>query len=216
MHTGNVVSFGKHDWQVLDSRENGVLLITRDMIGLRAFHHKPGDITWADSELRRFLNEDFYNSFAREERAGILPVTLKNEDNPWFDTIGGEDTVDHVFLLSIEEAVCRYFGDSSENLKVPNGKYKYWFSRKDVNNEKRKASYLNCPWWWWLRSPGRKQAKAAYVHGDGNIGIQGNNAYKCNLSSVYHPVTNEVKGGVRPALWVSPAALETIGLPAGR
>lgn len=68
--------------------------------------------------------------------------------------------------------------------------------------EKRRAQYLNCPWRWWFRSPGRKQAKAAYVHGDGNIGIQGNNAYKCNLNSVYHPVTNDVKGRVRPALWI--------------
>lgn len=203
MQIGETLSFGAYVWQILDIKENRALLITRDIIGLYAFHNKPGKITWADSDLRRFLNTEFYNRFSEEDRAKIVPVTLKNDDNPWFDTSGGAETCDHIFLLSIEEAVCRYFGDSSENLKVPNGKYKYWFARKDVNNEKRRAEYLHCPWWWWLRSPGRKQAKAAYVHGDGNIGIQGNNAYKCNLSSVYHPVTNDVKGGVRPALWVA-------------
>lgn len=59
----------------------------------------------------------------------------------------------------------------------------------------------NCIWWWWLRSPGRTPMKAAYVHGDGNIGIQGNNAQKCNLNGVYHPVNQDVRGGVRPVLW---------------
>lgn len=202
MQTGDIVSFGQYDWQVLAVKESCALLITRDIVELRAFHNQPGDITWAESELRNYLNHDFYNRFSQEEKARIVPFPLQNNDNPWFDTNGGEDTVDHVFLLSIEEAVCSYFGDSSANLKVPNGKYKYWFSRKDPNNEKRKAQHLDCVWWWWLHSPGRKQAKAAYIHGDGNIGIQGNNAFKCNISGVYHPITGDVKGGVRPALWV--------------
>ncbi len=202
MQIGDVIPFGKYDWQVLDIKGDSALLITRDMIELRAFHNKAGDITWAESEIREYLNSDIYHSYSAEHRARIMLATLKNDDNPWFDTIGGEDTTDHVFLLSIEEAVCQYFGDSSKNLAIPSGKYKYWFSRKDANNEKRRATYLDQVWWWWLRSPGRKQAKAAYVHGDGNIGIQGNNAYKCNLSGVYHPITNDVKGGVRPAMWV--------------
>lgn len=48
----------------------------------------------------------------------------------------------------------------------------------------------------------RKQNKAAYIHGDGNIGIQGNNAQKCNIGGVYHPTNNDVKGEVRTALWI--------------
>lgn len=98
--------------------------------------------------------------------------------------------------------MCKYFGDSSKNLQISNGKYKYWFTRNDINNSKRISGYLGHTWWWWLRSAGRKQVKAAYVHGDGNIGIQGNSALKCNLSGVYHPVNNDVRGGVRPALWM--------------
>lgn len=201
MQIGDKVTFGKYEWRVLDIQEGATLLITEDMVELRAFHNKPGDVTWAECELRKYLNGEFYDGFTDEEKLKIMPTTLKNSDNPWFDTIGGEDTVDKVFLLSIEEAVCKYFGDSSENLRIPNGKYKYWFTRKDVNNEKRMAKYLGYSWWWWLRSPGRKQVKAVYVHGDGNVGIQGNNALKCNLSGVYHPVNQDVRGGVRPALW---------------
>lgn len=202
MQIGDKIKFGRYEWRVLDIKDGAALIITEDIIELRAYHNKSGDITWADCELRNYLNGDFLNNFAEEDKIRIIPTTVVNCGNPWFDTMGGEDTIDKIFLLSIEEAVCKYFGDSSENLRVPNGKYKYWFTRKDVNNEKRKSTYLGYTWWWWLRSPGRKQVKAAYVHGDGNIGIQGNSALKCNLSGVYHPADNDVRGGVRPVLWI--------------
>lgn len=201
MQIGQTLAFGDHLWQVLDIKDDCTLLITRNIIALRVYHNAPGDIAWADCSLRSFLNGDFYNSFLPQDRAKIVPVALQTPNNPWFGTNGGELTNDLIFLLSIEEAVCNCFGDSSKNLAVPNGKYKYWFAKKDINNPRRTAQYLDCPWWW-LRSPGRKQAKVAYVHGDGNIGMQGNNAHKCNIKSVFHPITNDVKGGVRPALWI--------------
>lgn len=202
MQIGDKIKFSKYEWRVLDIKNSAALIITEDIVELRAYHNKPGDITWADCELRKYLNGEFLNNFTEEDKSKIIPTTVVNLDNQWFDTIGGDDTVDKIFLLSIEEAVCKYFGDSSKNLQIPNGKYKYWFTRKDDNNEKRISSYLGYIWWWWLRSPGRKQVKAVYVHGDGNIGIQGNNALKCNLSGVYHPVNKDVRGGVRPALWM--------------
>lgn len=202
MRTGDLISFGKYEWRVLDIKNDSALIITEDIAELRAYHNQSGDVTWADCELRKYLNSEFLNNFTEEEKSKIISTAIANHNNPWFDTIGGCDTVDKLFLLSIEEVVCKYFGDSSGNLRIPNGKYKYWFTRQDSNNEKRVSSYLGHIWWWWLRSPGRKQVKAAYVHGDGNIGIQGNSALKCNLSGVYHPVNNDVRGGVRPALWM--------------
>ncbi len=202
MQIGDSVKLGMLEWKVLDIKEKAALVITKDIVELQAYHNKPGDITWADCELRNYLNGKFLNRFTEEEKLRINPTKVINSGNPWFDTIGGEDTTDYVFLLNIEEAVCKYFGDSSSNLQIPNGKYKYWFTRKDINNSKRVANYLGYDWWWWLRSPGRKQVKAAYIHGDGNIGIQGNNALRCNLSGVFHPVDNDARGGVRPALWM--------------
>lgn len=202
MQAGDNIKFGQYEWMVLDVKNSAALIITREIVELRAYHNKAGDVTWADCELRSYLNGEFYDNFSKEDKANILLTSVVNESNPWFDTIGGNDTEDRIFLLSIDEAVCKYFGDSSENLRIPKGKYKYWFTRKDANNEKRAAEYLGYLWWWWLRSPGRKQVKTAYVHGDGNIGIQGNSALNCNLSGVYHPENNDVRGGVRPALWM--------------
>jgi hypothetical protein len=148
--------------------------------------------------LRKYLNGEFYNNFSKTEKAKIIPVINENQDNQWYGTNGGKKTQDSIFLLSIEEVVCRYFGDSSAKLHGRGKNQRYWFQRKDENNSKRIARRANEPWgsWWWLRSPGRVNVKAVYIHGDGNIGIQGNNIFLGNVSD------GECTGGIRPALWL--------------
>ena len=195
---GSIISFGDYKWRVLDSQENAVLIITENIIEQRIYHDAYKDITWAECALRKYLNGEFYDKFSATDKSRIIPVINKNSDNQWYGTKGGEDTQDNIFLLSIEEAACKYFGDSSSKLENPKGNRRYWFERKDENNSKRIAR-LECKdriWWWWLRSPGRVNVKAVYIHGDGNIGIQGNNVLKGNISD------GKCTGGVRPALWL--------------
>ena len=101
-------------------------------------------------------------------------------------------------MLSMEEAVCKYFGDSRSKLYNPGKNQRYWFERKDENNGKRTARLegkrRHCGGG--SASPGRVNVKAVYIHGDGNIGIQGNNILRGNLSD------GRCTGGVRPALWL--------------
>lgn len=196
MQVGDKITFGCYDWRVLDIQNNVALVITECIIEQRAYHDAYKDITWADCSLRKYLNGEFYNKFDAIDKARITPVLNKNPDNQWYGSKGGEDTQDKIFLLSIEEAVCQYFGDSSSKLLNPGKNQRYWFERKDQNNSKRIAMYKNGICWWWLRSPGRVNIKAVYVHGDGNIGIQGNNILKGNISD------GKCTGGVRPALWL--------------
>lgn len=64
------------------------------------------------------------------------------EDSTEAFSIGGVmpfGTRNSIFLLSIEEVVCQYFGDSSSKLYNPGKNQRYWFERKDVNNSKRIA-----------------------------------------------------------------------------
>lgn len=199
---GEEILFGSYTWRVLDVQNHTALIITKDIIELRAYHDVYKDTVWADCALRKYLNGEFYNTFNKTEQSRILPVTNKNPDNPWHNTRGGEDTQDCIFLLSIEEVACKYFGDSSAKLYNRGSNQMYWFQRKDENNSKRTATFEGCEWWWWLRSPGRNNLKAVYIHGDGNIGIQGNNILKCNISSCFHPLNGDNRGGVRPALWL--------------
>ena len=199
MQAGDKISFGNYDWRVLDIQNGMALIITEYIIDHRSYHNVYKDITWADCSLRKYLNGEFYDQFTEEDKSRIIPVLNKNPDNQWYGTKGGTDTQDSIFLLSIEETVCRYFGDSSSKLYSPGKNQRYWFERKDKNNSKRIArleSRKEGSWWWWLRSPGRVSIKAVYIHGDGNIGIQGNNILKGNISD------GECKGGVRPALWL--------------
>jgi hypothetical protein len=199
MQVGDKIVFGQYEWRVLDMQSNTALIITENIIEQRAYHDAYKDITWADCSLRKYLNNEFFDKFAAADKSRIIPVINKNSDNQWYGSNGGADTRDSIFLLSLEEVTCQYFGDSSSKLYNPGKNQRYWFERKDENNSKRLARLQekDWHWWWWLRSPGRVNVKAVYVFGtDGNIGIQGNNILKGNISD------GKCTGGVRPALWL--------------
>ena len=192
---GTVLSFGRYYWRVLDIQNGAALIITEEIIEQRPYHDVYENITWADCTLRKYLNGEFHNSFNAADKARIIAVTNENPDNPWYGTDGGKDTQDRIFILSLEEAVCKYFGDSSANLYNRGEKQKYWFERKDANNSKRGTMFKGVQWTYWLRTPGRVNVKAVYCGGSG-IGIQGNNVLKGNLSE------GKCTVGVRPALWL--------------
>ncbi|MFT4106269.1 MAG: DUF6273 domain-containing protein [Lacrimispora sp.] len=199
LRIGEKMVFGEYECRILDIQDDKALIITEYIIEQRSYHDAYRDITWADCSLRRYLNGEFYNKFSETDRLRIIPVLNKNNDNEWYGTSGGADTVDSIFLLSVEESTCKYFGDSSSKLYHKGKNQRYWFERKDENNSER-ISRLNDEngeiHWWWLRSPGRVGVKTVYIHGDGNIGIQGNHILKGNLSD------GRCTGGVRPALWL--------------
>ena len=199
MQAGEKIEFGKYEWRILDIKNDTVLIITEYIIEQRAYHDTYKDITWADCSLRKYLNGEFYDKFNATDKSRIIPVKNKNPDNQWYGSKGGVDTKDSVFLLSVEEVTCKYFGNSSSKLYSKGKNQRYWFERKDENNGKRIARLQNKKewvWWWWLRSPGRVSIKAVYIHGNGDIGIQGNNILKGNISD------GKCTGGVRPALWL--------------
>lgn len=194
----SLLSFGGYNWRVLNIENDAALIITEEIIEQRPYHDAYKDITWAHCALRKYLNGEFYDKFNETDKSRIIPVLNKNPDNEWYGAKGGDDTQDNIFLLSLEE-VCKYFGNSLSKLQNPGKNQRYWFERKDENNSKRLARLLGkefC-WWWWLRSPGRVNVKAVYIFGtDGNIGIQGNNILKGNISD------GKCTGGLRPALWL--------------
>nr|WP_294489889.1 DUF6273 domain-containing protein [uncultured Anaerosporobacter sp.] len=198
MQVGDKIVFGSYDWRVLEIKNDRALIITECIIEQRPYHDAYTDITWADCSLREYLNGEFYDTLATVDKSRIIPGLNKNLNNQWYGTDGGADTRDSIFLLSLDE-VCRYFGDSTEKLYNKGKNQRYWFERKDENNSKRLARLQGSEWcwWWWLRSPGRVNIKAAYIWGtDGTIGIQGNNILKGNISD------GKCTGGVRPALWL--------------
>ena len=199
---GDYIEFGQYRWKVLDIEDNQALLISEHIVVQQPYNDVAGPVTWETCSLRKYLNGTFYNTFTPSEQKRISLSYIKNDNNQWYKSDGGEDTEDYIFLLSVEELTCLYFGDSSYNLTNPSAKQRYWFQRKDKNNTKRQVLYEGSSWWWWTRSPGRDNKRAVYVHGDGNIGIQGNGTYRYSSKTI-HPLTKDNAGGVRPALWLS-------------
>ncbi|MDR1135438.1 MAG: DUF6273 domain-containing protein [Clostridiales Family XIII bacterium] len=192
------IKFGEYEWRVLDIQGDKALLLTEDVIETRPYNTKYADVTWESCTLRQYLNCEFLGEFSSYEQAGILEICNTNPNNQWYDAMGGNDTVDKVFLLSIDEVV-KYFGDSGD---LANRKGWYWQNSKDeirdgngyfINdkyNNERVGKFVNNTVWWWLRSPGDGNSGAAGVDDDGSLGMLG------------ATVTDE-EGGVRPALWLN-------------
>jgi len=201
MEIGSKIEFGSYLWKVLDIKSNKMLIITDQIIEQRDYHSKKEPVTWEKSEVRHYLNNVFIDKFTSADNSKIVSTINRTADNPWYGSHGGNDTNDKVFLLSLDEVVRLYFGDSSRLLDNPKPNQRYWFDRKDENNEKRKALFMDGYWWWWTRTPGKHNKVAVYVHGDGNIGIQGNGISKTSFNTIHnHTKSNE--GGLRPAMWI--------------
>jgi len=176
--TIETIQFGGYDWRVLDEQEGRILILADEMIENRYYHSSYVEITWADCDLREYLNGEFYNNFDENEKMRIIQVTNQNLDNQWFGTAGGEATDDYIFLLSLEEIV-KYFGDSGLLNNRPN-EDTYW-----INDEYN--SLRNIGESWHLRSPGSNSKYAADVDYDGQVDLIGGHEF----------------GGVRPAMWIT-------------
>ena len=164
---------GDIQWQVLDVSGDKALIISKNCLDAAKFHFDKIPVTWAISDLRLWMNNDFYMlAFSEEERAYIQDTSLSTPDSTYGNKTGGNDTVDKIFCLSIDEAE-RYFSSDSDR-KATRTAY-----------AKERTPYD----WWWLRSPGgSNDAAKAIVNDKGKIMTGGN------------WVTNN--DAVRPAMWV--------------
>lgn len=109
-------------WDVLDKDGDAVLLISHDVIAYQRFSDSRKCVIWEDSEIRTWLNQEFYaEAFDEEEQASIRETTLENPSTVGFaahvDPSGDvqvresrPDTKDKIFLLSWKEAE-QYYGN---------------------------------------------------------------------------------------------------------
>jgi len=186
---GGEVTMGEYDgkpieWIVLDINDDGdALLISKYILDSLPFNEEAKNMTWEKCSLRKWLNEDFYNSaFGEDEQKKILLSKLKNPDNIEFGVPGGNDTEDKIFLLSIDE-VYALFPKATDRRCLPSE-----LAKEHGIMTSMKGSSKGCSPWW-LRSPGKDALSAACVR---DFGYPLNSGY-----FVYYPGY-----GVRPAMWV--------------
>ena len=183
---GDYVKFGSYpqtaegeeqpiEWQVLAKENNKVFVISRYGLDAKRFDDDSND--WESSEIRQWLNGDFYNKvFTEKEKKYISPSNLSD--------VG---TSDNVFLLSKEEAETYFANDEERKCKatdyaVKNGAFVYDGSYGGEAG----AGYS----FWWLRSPDPNDGNYVYYVDDG--GFIGHYYYVSDDSNL-----------ARPALWIN-------------
>ena len=196
---GDIIEFGGYNWLVLEVWEGGrferhrVLIITEEIISRQRFdrNRRGRFVRWSDSDIRQYLNNDFYGRFTEQERRRISYTFVLNENDPWTTQLGswGDDTRDKIFLLSVRQVV-RYFGNSGQLVAGPNHPDNTSVGFHDQYSSYRIAhSADGVPFTigWWLRSTGIHTA--SLVESDGFLRVRGLSA-------------DDSWGGVRPALWL--------------
>jgi hypothetical protein len=105
---GDAVDFGPHTWKVLDERANAhsvtKLLLASDVTDMRPYHSDVTDVSWAECNMRAWLNKEFLNRFSGEELALIRPTRIVTA-NPWWTEMRRCETEDHAFILGLEDVV---------------------------------------------------------------------------------------------------------------
>lgn len=152
--------------------------------------------TWETSGIRTWLNETFYYlAFDDNEEACILPTKIDTSDNVMYGTDGGGDTIDYLFLLSVDE-VQRYFTTNEERRTqiIPDVEMEDLLIH-DGEYPRNTTDYYD----WWLRSPGETNEKMVCVGRSGAILMKGE-----------WTTCEEVS--VRPAMWIDLEKVKEIGL----
>lgn len=199
IEVGDIVYFGNYEqdnnknngkekiaWRVL-AKENGkVLMLSDKILDSRFYHNEDKGITWQNCSLRLWLNVFFLvDSFNENEQSIIATTLLINGDNVMYNTSGGNNTEDKIFLLTVED-ISKY----SSPVWCGNAQgTEYAISRGlEVSDYNENAE-------WWMRSPGILSKFAQTIRPS---------IYKDCQNSVYNDAGNFVANpfiGVRPALW---------------
>ena len=167
------------EWEVITQETGRALIVSRKGLLPMPYHRKYEAVTWQDSDLRGWLNGEFFDhSFNEEEKRRILKAVTCHTDNSFYGISAGPDTEDRVFLLSLEEAEdC--FSDPVSRVRTATPYAKHCGA----------YTYAKDSCFWWLRSPGADQSYAACVPNDGTLFFNGN-------------VVTFDKYCVCPALWL--------------
>ena len=201
-YTVNNIYYFKYEpmkWQVLDPEKG--LVLSKSIIDSQAYSNTiysnsngyTNDAAgekyandYATSSIRKWLNEDFYNTaFTSDQKQNILPTTLDNSaystDYSKYDSVS---TTDNVFLLSYSEAQNASYGFTDNTSSTE--------TREAVGTDYAKAQDLcvfsNGCSFWRLRSAGGSSGSACNVYYDGYV---------------YYILVSGTNNGVRPALRLS-------------
>ena len=208
-------------WRVLSVDGDDAFLLADMNVDVKNYNDRYV-ATWETCTMRSWLNgygassnvceKDYIsdnfldNAFSASEQAAIKTTTVVNEDNPKHGTVGGNNTNDKVYLLSIGEVMNPLYGFSSDDDTSK--------TRVSVNTE-YVAARTKSVHRWWLRSPGCNTSSAAVINDNGYVfssGIAANLNYDgCTVRPALH--LNLSSGGWGKAGTVNSLGVITTPIP---
>ena len=189
-------------WRVLENANGQLFLLSDQNLDVFQYHTEYESVTWETSTMRSWLNgygaaqntgsdngidytsDNFINTaFSDGEQGAIVDTTVVNDDNPDYNTEGGENTNDKIFLLSVDEARnSSYFADDNSR-KGTNTAYV-----ADGGKIGGNMFGVGAADYWWLRSPGDYGFIAAIVYGYGGVDSRGSSV--SSVSRAVRPAFN--------------------------
>ena len=191
----NNFKIGSIKWRVLSVDGNDAFLMADQSLDAEPYNNSDASVTWSECTLRSWLNGydslsnkagiDYRNNnfidsaFTNKEKYAIMQTKVSNgDDSDYGGVIGGEDTRDKVYLLSMAEISEESYG-FNENFNIES--YARMTHDTAYTIWKRGGNYRDI---WWLRTA-----------------IQGNGAARIYEDGSGHAVANMwPKLGVRPVL----------------
>lgn len=206
-------------WRVLSNANGRLFLLSDQNLEVFQYHTEKEDVTWETSTMRSWLNgydaskntggstgidytgDNFLdNAFSDKEQTAIAQTTVVNDPNTDYDdTDGGNDTTDRIFLLSLTETYNLTYFPRGTNLLSTNTAYVAGGGKLDSG-----MYGVDENDWWWLRSPGFDNTRAAFIEWEDSSSVADGNpvsnkttavrpAFNLNLSSVLF--TSAATGG---------------------
>ncbi len=175
-------------WRVLSVDSDGIYLMAEKILDSQSYNESYSYVTWAESTLRNWLNNEFYDlAFSFSEKKKVNKTHIINDNNPYFGTAGGDDTYDSVFIPSLTDVL-----DSSKGFSTDNNEDE---SREaavtDFSKSRGVATYGGTNnSYWWIRTPGSNGRWACYVNYYGKVYNDGRKV-------------NNYGYGIRPAIKLS-------------
>ena len=169
-------------WRVLANESGKLFLISDQNLDVFEYHTENEDVTWETSTMRSWLNglaankgdgeeaidysdDNFLDTaFSAGEQEAIEETEVVNDDNPLYGTEGGNNTVDKIFLLSLDEARnTGYFADDNSRISTNTA---YVADGGKINISRRDAGTAD---YWYLRSPALRSYNVSRVYDNGFV-----------------------------------------------
>ena len=114
-------------WLILADEESKLTLFADKILDCKPYTEEFRGATWDNSDLRTWMNEEFYNTcFSDSEKEYLIKHTTEQSLNYYFEFLAGEATEDYVGLMSSAE--------------LADGRYIFKNHVSEEDNQRRKTT----------------------------------------------------------------------------